>query len=314
MSGSSRPLRVGISACLLGERVRHDGGDKAQDWLIDQWGPHVVWVSVCPEVEVGMGTPREPVHLVGPRDSPSMVGVESDTDWTEEMHSFSQHKVQELAAGDVHAYVLKSGSPSCGLEVASGDGTTRGLFAAALIAALPALPVAQESDLLDVAFRDNFIEMMFAYQRLRWFFGRRRTPGELVLFHAQSRLQLQTHDVHAFENLSLFVTAGGAVEDVAAPYQLGFMEAMRRPSSRASHLEVMEEVVQLLEGHDDVVIDARSAVDGFKRHQVDLMQVIRTLGTLTRETEAPKLDGQTYLDPHLSELALRSLPSANPLG
>ncbi|HLF69969.1 MAG TPA: DUF1722 domain-containing protein, partial [Actinomycetota bacterium] len=102
------------------------------------------------------------------------------------------------------------------------------------------------------------------------------------------------------------------VEDVAAPYQRGFMAAMRRPSSRASHVEVMSQVLELLEGHDDVVIEARRAIDDYKQRHEGLMQVVGRLGQLIHESGAPKLDGQTYLDPHVSEIALRSLIE-NPL-
>jgi uncharacterized protein YbbK (DUF523 family) len=170
--------RVGISRCLLGDAVRYDGGHKLQPALIETLGPHVEWVPVCPEVEMGMTTPREPIALVARRDGVAsagervrMLGVSSREDWTDSMHAWAPSRVRTLQALDLSGYILKSGSPSCGLtgvrvvheEPPRETRTGRGLFAQALVDAMPDLPVADEQELIDPAARERFLAHVRAY-------------------------------------------------------------------------------------------------------------------------------------------------------
>ena len=163
--------RVGISRCLLGDEVRYDGTHKRDDSLIEALGRHVEWVPVCPEVEVGMGTPREPIQLVATGDGvPSadervrLRGVESEQDWTGRMYSWAEQRVAALRALNLSGFVLKARSPSCGIEgvrVVYDDRETlsgRGLFAQALIDAMPDLPVEDEARLSDPRVREDFLE------------------------------------------------------------------------------------------------------------------------------------------------------------
>lgn len=168
-------LRIGISSCLLGDEVRYDGGHKRDASLIDSLGPLVEWVRVCPEVEVGMGVPREPVHLVRAADGVRMIAVNTNTDYTDRMRAWAARRVAALAAMDLDGYVLKKDSPSCGMEgvklydpeqgASSRDGV--GLFAAALMAACPDLPVEDEGRLADPAIRARFLERVLARHRER---------------------------------------------------------------------------------------------------------------------------------------------------
>jgi len=181
--------RVGISRCLLGDEVRYDGGHKRDDVLVSTLESLVEFVAVCPEVEAGMGTPREPVDLVASDDGVTagaarvrLLGVRSRTDWTETMTMFSATRVRELLEQDLDGYVLKADSPSCGLEyvrvdrigAVSRDG--RGLFAQSLVKAFPDLPIEEERRLSDPAVRQEFIARVFAHQR-------RRLSGPDTSFH-----------------------------------------------------------------------------------------------------------------------------------
>ena len=163
-------IRVGVSACLLGERVRYDGGHKRSAVLTDVLARHFTWVPVCPEVEIGLGTPREPVHLIGAPRAPRMVGVTSGRDLTSDMTAFARRRARALLALDIAGYVLKSASPSCGLRdvpvrPAEADDPVpgRGLFAAALVEGCPGLPVVEERDLVDAAAREAFIARVRAF-------------------------------------------------------------------------------------------------------------------------------------------------------
>jgi uncharacterized protein YbbK (DUF523 family) len=176
-------IRIGVSSCLLGAAVRYDGQHKRNDFLVDELGPLVEWVPVCPEVEVGMGVPRESVRLArGPRGIPPrvpilMLGNQSGADWTARMEAFAARRVEELAEAELSGYVLKSRSPSCGLEgvplFPDGDAASRpsndgvGLFAAELLRRLPNLPIEEEARLADPRLRARFIERVFGYDRWR---------------------------------------------------------------------------------------------------------------------------------------------------
>ena len=166
-------IRLGISACLLGQEVRFDGGHKRDPFLTDELGRHVEWVPVCPEVEVGMGTPREPLQLVRVAGTTRMMTTSSGIDYTDRMNEWARARVDLLARENLDGYVLKSKSPSCGVwnvKVAGADGSGgdgRGLFAAALLERLPPLPVEEEGRLANPAVRADFMDRVRAYKRLK---------------------------------------------------------------------------------------------------------------------------------------------------
>lgn len=185
---TDRP-RVGISRCLLGDEVRYDGTHKRDDALLRMFGGEVEWVPVCPEVEIGMGTPREPIQLVARRDGvPSLnervrlLGVDGGEDWTNRMQEWARERVRQLKSLNLAGYVLKAGSPSCGIDgvrvthagrpdraalqpdrTALETRTGRGLFAQALIEAMPDLPVADEEQLKDPGVCEDFVARVLAH-------------------------------------------------------------------------------------------------------------------------------------------------------
>lgn len=165
------PLRIGISACLLGDEVRFDGGHKRDAFLADVLGPQVEWVKVCPEVEVGMGIPREAAQLVRAGREIRMEGVTTRVDHTGVMRAFARRRVEELAPLQLCGYVLKSRSPSCGLDVNVYDtdgalaGTGMGLFASALRARFPGMPIEDEGRLADAGVRERFLDGVRACHR-----------------------------------------------------------------------------------------------------------------------------------------------------
>jgi uncharacterized protein YbbK (DUF523 family) len=168
-----RAIRVGISACLLGQEVRYDGGHKRAGFLIDAFGPAVEWVAVCPEVEAGFGTPREPVQLSRDEGAIRLVTVTTRRDLTGPMDEFIHRRLPELRLEELSGFILKANSPSCGpgqVKVFDRDGATivesgRGLFAEALIRQFPALPVEDEGRLADPRLLEEFVSRVFAYHR-----------------------------------------------------------------------------------------------------------------------------------------------------
>ena len=164
--------RIGISQCLLGDNVRYDGGHKLDSVLIETLGRYVEWVPVCPEVEIGLGTPREPMRLVGDLDAPRLVTINTGVDHTEAMNRFARKRVRELEALNLSGFVFKSASPSCGISgvsllnaqgVETHDGV--GLFARAFMTHFPLIPVEEEGQLHDPQVLKNFLERVLAYRR-----------------------------------------------------------------------------------------------------------------------------------------------------
>jgi uncharacterized protein YbbK (DUF523 family) len=176
-NGQGAPLRIGVSTCLLGHEVRFDGGHKRDIFLTETLAHFVEFVPVCPEMEIGLGAPRETLRLERHDDAVRLIANRSRIDHTEKMRTYTQRRVAAIARENLSGYVLKKNSPSCGMErvrVHAGNGTAaragRGLFVEALIRRWPNLPVEEEGRLNDARIRENFIERVFAYHRVRTFF------------------------------------------------------------------------------------------------------------------------------------------------
>ncbi len=167
---SSGAIRLGVSACLLGERVRYDGGHKLERFLAEVLGKSVQYVPVCPEVECGLGVPREPMRLEGDPARPRLVTLYTGKDHTEMMLEWAERRVVELEAENLRGFVFKSGSPSSGMERVKVHGENgivlergAGLFAAAFMAHFPFLPVQDEERLRDPRIRRAFLDAIFTF-------------------------------------------------------------------------------------------------------------------------------------------------------
>lgn len=316
--GDKLPIRLGISACLLGEAVRYDGGHKRNAFLVDTLGALVEWVPVCPEVEMGMPTPREPIRLVQIGTATRLVGIESGADHTAAMQRFARRRVAELHDRELCGYVLKKDSPSCGMErvkvypAAGGQPAKRGrgLFAAALLQGFSWLPVEEEGRLHDPRLRENFIERVFAYHRLRQLFRARWRIGDLVAFHTAHKLQLLAHSPSDYQQLGRLVAAAKQIArgELRRQYEEQFMRALSKPATVRRHVNVLQHVLgyykkqldsaargELL----DVIADYRSGL-------VPLIVPITLLRHYARRLAVTYLLGQTYLEPHPKELLLRN--------
>ena len=169
---SGRPVRVGISQCLLGDPVRHDGGHKREPFLMGMFGQDMEWVPICPEVEAGFGVPREAMHLVGNTATPRLITIRSKKDQTARMLRYTGQRLRDLRALHLAGYVFKADSPSCGMRhvrVSARDGrllgTGMGLFAAAFHTMFPLIPIEEEERLRDRSIREHFLERVFGYHR-----------------------------------------------------------------------------------------------------------------------------------------------------
>jgi uncharacterized protein YbbK (DUF523 family)/uncharacterized protein YbgA (DUF1722 family) len=311
------PPRIGVSACLLGRNVRYDGGHKLDHFLVDTLGRFVEFVPVCPEVEIGLGTPRPTLRLERDgRGRLHLVEPSSGADRTADMEAFAHTKVEELRALGLSGYVLKKNSPSCGMErvrviarsgAPRGDG--QGLFAAALCARMPLLPVEEEGRLGDPRRRESFVERVFAYRRLRALFDGKWTLDALARFHAAAELQVLAHAPAAYRALGRLVAAAKERErgEVEFEYTGAFMKALGRPATVAGHVRALGRAAGHLERRldDDERRELAGAIDDFRRGRAPLVVPLTLVRHHARRHRIAPLDGQLYLAPAPDELLLR---------
>lgn len=250
-----REIRIGVSACLLGQEVRYDGGHRLNRFVAGTLARFATLVPVCPEVEVGMGTPREPVRLVRIGGEVRMVGRSSGTDHTEVMRRWAEARARELEAEDLCGFVLKKDSPSCGVErvevhargAVSRNG--RGLFARALLQRLPLLPVEEEGRLGDPRARRSFVERVRGYRRLRDLFAARWTLADLVRFHAAQELLLRSRDPAAWRKLGRLVATARTRPraEVAHRYRETYLRAVAMLATTGRHAGALRRAARSLE-------------------------------------------------------------------
>jgi uncharacterized protein YbgA (DUF1722 family)/uncharacterized protein YbbK (DUF523 family) len=307
-----------VSACLLGRKVRYDGQHKRDAFVADVLGPFVEWVPVCPELEVGMGVPREPVRLVGSVAAPRLVAEKSGKDHTEAMMRFAEARVRELEQLDLAGYVTKKDSPSCGMErvrvYPARGGTPRrdgvGMFVAALAARLPLLPIEEEGRLNDPVLRESFVERIFAHVRWKAAVARGLRRADLVAFHTAHKLALMAHSPAAYRTLGALVggVAKGPIARTAEAYGRGFMLALRTPATRGRHANVLQHMLGYFR---DVLppadrIELAEVVTDYARGLVPLVVPLTLFRHHVRCHGIAYLAGQTYLDPDPKELMLRN--------
>jgi uncharacterized protein YbgA (DUF1722 family)/uncharacterized protein YbbK (DUF523 family) len=297
--------------------VRFDGGHKRDAFLTETFGRFVEWVPVCPEVECGFGTPREAMRLVRAGPGVRLLTVKTSIDLTEAMERYSRSRVAALADEDLSGYVLKKDSPSCGLErvkVYDRHGTParggRGLFAAALVEAFPHLPVEEEGRLADPRLRDNFIERVFAYWRLRGLFASRWTVGDLVRFHTAHKLLVLAHAPERYRRLGRLVAGarGMARRNLEQRYVAGLMDALAELATTRRHTNVLQHMAGYFKDRLDAVSKRELAgtIDDYRRGLVPLVVPLTLIRHHARTLDVAYLAGQTYLEPHPKELMLRN--------
>jgi len=309
--------RIGTSACLLGRPVRYDGGGKRDRYLTGIVEQFFELVPVCPEVESGLGTPRETLRLVGQvgGEAPALIS-RSGIDQTELLQETSRRLIERLSGQDLSGFVLKSGSPSCGMErvrVYDANGVPsksgRGIFARALIEAFPSLPVEEEGRLNDAAIRENFFARVHAHRRVTNFFRTKWTVGSLSRFHARQKLQVLAHDPARYRRLGrLVATAKGRDRaEVAANYISMLMSALQIHSTRGRHANVLQHMLgyfsqEIDESERHELVDL---VDDYRNGLVPLGVPMTLLRHHLRRRGVEYLLQQTYLSPYRRELKLR---------
>ncbi len=311
------PIRVGVSSCLLGNQVRFDGGHKRDAFLVESVGRYVEWVPVCPEVEVGMEIPRPTLRLQQGSGDVRLVVPSTGKDYSTAMRAYASKRVAALAEEALCGFILKKNSPSCGMErvkvyakdaVLSRSGV--GLFAQALMQRFPNLPVEEEGRLNDPRLRENFVERVFAYRRVRSLFAGRWRMQELVAFHTAHKLQLMAHSPQRYRDLGRLVANAKELgrKELHERYEGEFMQALAVMATRRRHTNVLQHISgyfkKLLD--DDSRRELAAVIEDYRAGLLPLIVPITLVRHHVRRFGVAYLAGQVYLDPHPKELMLRN--------
>lgn len=317
MSDEPWRIRIGVSACLLGEEVRYNGGHKKDPFLTDLLGRYVEWVPVCPEVEIGLGTPRPAMRLVRIGEDVRMVTPETGADHTVAMREYSARRVEELAGEGLAGYILKKDSPSCGMErvklypAAGGapNKEARGLFAEALMRRFPDLPVEEEGRLHDPFLRESFVTRLFVRQRWLRAEAEGWTRAGLMRFHERHKFLLMARSQAGMRRLGRLLgesAKDGDVRELARAYLAGLAEVLRRPPTRRGHTNALFHMAGFVTGRIDEG-DRHELIDAVERYrlgQLPLIVPVTLIRHHARRLDVEYLRDQVYLDPHPQELML----------
>jgi uncharacterized protein YbgA (DUF1722 family)/uncharacterized protein YbbK (DUF523 family) len=306
-------IRIGISQCLLGEQVRYDGGHKRDAYVMEVLGKFFQWVPVCPEMEIGLGVPRESIHLVETDHGIRLRGVRSKNDITEKMTRYAQEKAKELSEVNLHGFIFKKDSPSCGLERVKihkeqgpGQKKGRGLFADAIVRAMPLLPVEEEGRLNDLGLRENFVERVFCYFRWMEFVKNNPTSRKLIEFHSNHKMTLLSHHPELYRELGKIVAQSRPLP--LKEYGETFMQVLKHRATSRKHSNCLYHLMGFLKKNISAE-DKQELVDCIEEYRNERLPLVVPITLLLhhfRRNPVSWVMNQTYLNPYPSELMLRN--------
>lgn len=312
-----KPIKVGISTCLLGDSVRYDGSHKLNRFLKNTLGKYVEWVPVCPEVEAGLPIPREAMRLVGNQKEVRLLTQKTKIDHSERMLSWSGPRLDLLEKEDLCGFVFKNRSPSSAMQDAkiySEKGVPSrkgpGMFAREYMRRFPLIPVEDDGRLNDDGIRENFIERLFVMARWKEFLAEDGSLKGLVGFHTQHKLLLMAHSPKLLREMGRMIgDAKGAPQALLfGRYFASLMEAMKLKATVKKNVNVLHHTMGYFK--KKISSDAKSelldVIESYHRELVPLVVPITLINHYTRLYDEPYLKEQVYLNPHPAELKLRN--------
>ena len=311
-------IKIGVSSCLIGEKVRWNGDHKQNHFVREVLEKYFDYVSICPEMEIGMGVPRETVALYGNPKKLSMISKKSQTDWTKPMESYIKNRIPSLKDADLCGYIFKSKSPSCGLggvPVYANFGSQKvqhvaGMFAKAFINKFPLIPTEDEGRLNDSKIRENFIVRVFSFSRLQNFFKKRFLIGDLVHFHTRHKFLLLAHSRKHYDLLGQLVAKSKSLSEEAIKERYGevFMKALFYKSTPKKNTDVLLHMMGFLKkilskGEKE---DILNTIEDYRKELIPLIVPVTLIRHQANKHNIAYLKNQFYLNPHPKELMLRN--------
>ena len=312
-----KKIKLGVSTCLLGENVRYDGGHKLDRFLTDTLGQYVEYVPVCPEVECGLGVPRESMHLEGDPDSPRLITSRTNRDMTECMVSWAKRRVVEIEEEDLCGFIFKSDSPSSGMErvkVYNEKGMQVkkgiGMFARIFMEHFPLLPVEDEGRLHDSELRENFIERIFALKRWREVLTKKESRGNVVDFHTKHKLLILSHSPKHYQTTGKLVARAKelSLREFYQEYQILLMESLMLKTTPKKNANVLQHMMGYFKEQlsSDEKQELLEVIEVYRKAYTPLIVPITLIQHYVRKYDQPYLKQQVYLNPHPLELQLRN--------
>jgi uncharacterized protein YbgA (DUF1722 family)/uncharacterized protein YbbK (DUF523 family) len=308
-------IRLGISSCLLGNKVRHDGGHQHDRFLTDTLGQYVEYVAVCPEVECGLPVPRESLRLVGDPDNPRLVTSRSGEDHTERMKKWASVRLKELEKEELDGFVFKRMSPSSGMErvkVYAEEGMPSnkgvGVFARAFMEHFPHLPVEEDGRLHDPVLRENFIQRIFVHKRWRTLIATTRKRGGLVDFHTSHKLLLFSHSEKDYREMGRLVAKAKdlPIDTLFARYEEMLMAALKKRSTVKKHANVLTHIFGYFK--NDLSPSEKQEIlevlEQYRQGMIPLIVPVTLLNFFVKKFKQEYLVNQHYLDPQPLQLKL----------
>ncbi len=306
-------IPVGISSCLLGEEVRFDGGHKNNSYIVQTLGEYLKFIPFCPEVDIGLGIPREPIRLVVAGDVIRCVGVKTKTlDVTERLIASAEQ--QKSWQSEIFGYILKKDSPSCGTErvkLYRSDQVERtgvGIYANRLMQNFPNLPVEEEGRLGDPVLRENFIQRVFIYQRWHRFLADGISWSGLTEFHARHKLILLSHHQDLTRDLGRNLSQSSSLDiaEYADVYLARMMAILKVKATRGNHVNVLQHIQGYLKKHLDSE-DKSELSDSIEQYRLGYLPLIVPITLLRHHfMKYPDdyIEHSYYMHPYPNELML----------
>jgi uncharacterized protein YbgA (DUF1722 family)/uncharacterized protein YbbK (DUF523 family) len=310
-------IKLGISACLLGENVRYDGGHKLDLFLTETLGQYVEYVPVCPEVESGLPVPRESMHLEGNPDSPRLMTIRTKQDLTERMIQWARKRVAGLEKEGLCGFIFKSDSPSSGMErvrVYNKKGMPVkkgvGIFARIFMDHFPLLPVEDEGRLHNPKLRENFIERIFTLKRWREVLERKESRGNVVDFHTRHKLLTLSHSPKHYQTMGKLVARAKdlTLKELYRQYQTLLTESLELKTTPKKNANVLQHMMGYFKEQlsADEKQELLEVIDHYRQEYIPLIVPITLIQHYVRKYNQPYLKQQVYLNPHPLELQLRN--------
>jgi uncharacterized protein YbgA (DUF1722 family)/uncharacterized protein YbbK (DUF523 family) len=317
MGSAMEKIKIGISSCLLGNKVRYDGGHRLDPFITQTLGRYVDFVPVCPEVECGLGVPREAMHLEGDFRNPRLITIHTKIDLTDKLTPWARQRTIELEKEGFCGFIFKSGSPSSGMErvkIYGEKGSPArigvGLFAREYMNHFPLIPVEEEGRLHDPVLRENFIEQIFALKRFREAMRPPFSLKNLVEFHSRHKYLLLAHSPTHYRRLGPLAAQKEAlpIAERVRTYQGIFLEALRIKTTPKKHTNVLLHMMGYFKKDlsPDEKQELLEVIDNYKEELIPLIVPITLLLHYVRKYDQPYLKNQVYLQPHPLELKLRN--------
>ena len=314
MKNYQNKAKIGVSSCLLGNAVRFNRGHCQDKFLTQELNHYFDYLAFCPEVEMGLPTPRPTLRIVLTEKGERLICPKTGEDHTETIQKFSAEKVKELATHQLSGIVLKSASPSCGVfrvkmytEEGMPTHRSNGFFARAVKAAFPNMPIEEEGRLKDNAIRENFIYRVSAYKDWQESIKDHKIHS-LFQFHKRHKYRLMAHDQNVLRNLGRLLASHSEkdITQLISAYEKDFFAALSIAPSKGNHANALSHVM----GYFSKKMNAKereSLVELIDNYRQDLIPIIVPMTRLRHyleKFEDPYIQEQIYLYPHPAKLKL----------